>query len=285
VATTGAPSAAPPPAAPPPVDPAGAAFSVVVQTATAALPTTDTGGGTTGAPAGTTHTDAAPAIGILQPGAQGDSSGSASDSSGAASDGSTTSSPTPPQSATDTGTVFSVPTLAPASATAPAVDGTAPVAAGDDAPVAAQLGRQLAVLTNAPDGSQTMTLVVTPDDLGPVSIQATVTGGNLDLTLHGAHEHGRHALVEALPDLRRDLEAAGIALNRLEVGADADGDGSPWARAAQQQLADSRSGQQGRPGQPPAGSRSWATTNDHPGEGTSASTSDLSASSGVDVRV
>jgi flagellar hook-length control protein FliK len=149
--------------------------------------------------------------------------------------------------------------------------------------VAAQLGRQLAVLTGAPDGSSTMTLVITPDDLGPVSIQATVTDGTLDLTLRGAHEHGRHALADALPDLRRDLEAAGITLNRLEVGADTGTDGSPWARAAQQQLADSQGGQsrQGQPGSP----RGWAATGDHPGEGTSAPASDLSASRGVDVRV
>jgi flagellar hook-length control protein FliK len=174
-----------------------------------------------------------------------------------------------------------VPTVGSATAAAPA-----PLPAGRDAPVAAQLGRQLAVLTNAPDGSQTMTLVITPDDLGPVSIQATVTQGNLDLTLHGAHEHGRHALLEALPDLRRDLESAGISLNRLEVGADSDaGDTRPWARAVQQQLADSRSGQQGRPGQPAAAPRSWALTGDHPGEGTAARTSDLSAPSGVDIRV
>ena len=112
-----------------------------------------------------------------------------------------------------------------------------------DPPVAAQLSRQLAVLTNAPDGSSTMTLVITPDDLGPVSIEATVTGGTLHLTLHGAHEHGRHALADALPDLRRDLEAAGITLNRLEVGADTGGGSSPWARAAQQQLAGSAGGQ------------------------------------------
>ena len=129
-----------------------------------------------------------------------------------------------------------------------------------------------------------MTLVITPDDLGPVSIEATVTDGSLHLTLHGAHEHGRHALADALPDLRRDLEAAGITLNRLEVGADTGGGGSPWARAGQQQLAGSPGGQ-GRPGQPGGNPRGWARTGDHPGEGTPAPISDLSASRGVDVRV
>jgi flagellar hook-length control protein FliK len=175
--------------------------------------------------------------------------------------------------------------FAAAAPTAPAAPVTAvPTTAvpGGEPPVAAQLGRQLAVLTNAPDGSQTMTLVITPDDLGPVTIQATVTNGTLDLTLHGAHEHGRHALADALPDLRRDLEGAGVSVNRLEVGADAGEDSSPWARAAQQQLADSQQ-RQGRSGQPATVPRSWALTGDHPGAGSTARTSDLSTSSGVDV--
>ena len=102
------------------------------------------------------------------------------------------------------------------------------------------------------------------------------------LILRGAHEQGRMALLDALPDLRRDLEGAGVSLNRLEVGPDADGGSSPWARAAQQQLADSQHGQ-GRSGQPAAAPRSWALTGDNPGTGSTARTSDLSTSSGVDV--
>jgi flagellar hook-length control protein FliK len=208
--------------------------------------------------------------------------GAASDSGAQTSDGGTGGQGTASAPAPDVDPVFAAVAGAPAPPAAPVTAvPAAPVPAGEP-PVAAQLGRQLAVLTSAPDGSQTMTLVITPDDLGPVTIQATVTNGTLDLTLHGAHEHGRHALVDALPDLRRDLEGAGVSLNRLEVGADADGGSSPWARAAQQQLADPQHGQ-GRSGQPAAAPRSWALTGDHPGTGSSARTSDLSTSSGVDV--
>ena len=39
-----------------------------------------------------------------------------------------------------------------------------------------------------------------------------VSKGAVDLTLRGAHEQGRAALLDALPDLRRDLEAAGLSL-------------------------------------------------------------------------
>ena len=89
--------------------------------------------------------------------------------------------------------------------------GTAPAA-----PVAAQLARQIAVLRHAPDGAHTMTLVLTPDDLGPVTVQVTVSKGTLDLTLRGAHEHGRRgtprraARPAPRPRVRRaDLSARG----------------------------------------------------------------------------
>ncbi|WP_222265406.1 flagellar hook-length control protein FliK [Modestobacter marinus] len=176
-------------------------------------------------------------------------------------------------------------TSAPAPATATAGTSTAPSSADADQPVATQLGRQLAVLTEAPDGTQTMTLVITPDELGPVSIQATITDGTIDLTLLGAHEHGRQALAEALPDLRRELETAGLSVSRLEVGTDAGRDGDSWQRAGQQQLPDPRGGSQGQPGRAPADGRGWVRDDDQNGAGTPVRTADPSTSRGVDVRV
>ena len=85
------------------------------------------------------------------------------------------------------------------------------------------MARQVAVLRGGPDGAHTMTLVLTPDTLGPVEVQVTLQQGSVDLTLRGAHEHGRAALLDALPDLRRDLEAAGLTPSRLEVDRDSGG--------------------------------------------------------------
>jgi flagellar hook-length control protein FliK len=157
--------------------------------------------------------------------------------------------------------------------------------------VAAQLAPQLAVLRNAPDGTQTMTLVVTPDSLGPVAVQVTITEGTLDMTLHGASEHGRHALTDALPELRRDLESAGLTLSRLEVDADARRSNDQDTRSAQQLLADARSdrdargnGNGGQPSPRQDRSRAWAPPGSHLGEGGPVLTSAASASSGVDVR-
>ncbi|MQA34543.1 flagellar hook-length control protein FliK [Modestobacter roseus] len=160
-------------------------------------------------------------------------------------------------------------------------------------PVAQQLGRQLAVLSNAPDGSSTMTLVITPEELGPVSIQVTVTDGSLDLTLQGGSDAGRHALTDALPGLRRELEGAGLTLGRLAVDpATAD---LSNAQRSTQQLLDARTGQQGQfPGQQTAGQqgqpgqhdgrpRSGDSPADQAGGPAVLPATDQSASSGVDV--
>ncbi|MCU1604374.1 MAG: Flagellar hook-length control protein, partial [Modestobacter sp.] len=179
-----------------------------------------------------------------------------------------------------------VPGPAPATPLAP-TPATAASAPTRQAPVAAQLAPQLAVLHSAPDGSQTMTLVITPESLGPVSIQVTVTDGTLDLTLQGAHAHGRHALTEALPDLRRELESAGLTFSRLEVDAPTSGDDRAGGRTAQQQLADmlGNSGRQDRPTPHDSRPRPWAPPGTHFGEGGPVLASSSSASSGVDVRV
>jgi flagellar hook-length control protein FliK len=109
--------------------------------------------------------------------------------------------------------------------------------------VGSQIARQVAVLRGGPDGTQTMTLVLNPENLGPVEISVTVSKGIIDLTLRGAHELGRAALLDGLPDLRRDLESAGLNPSRLEV--DRDTGGSWLARHAGQQQADQQAQQHG----------------------------------------
>ncbi|GAB4082710.1 flagellar hook-length control protein FliK [Modestobacter muralis] len=187
-----------------------------------------------------------------------------------------------PAAAIDTDPAFTLGGAAPTASTAQAAAATAsPV---PQPPVAEQLGRHLAVLRSAPDGSQTMTVVVTPDDLGPVTIAVTVSDGTLDLTLQGAHDASRRALLDALPDLRRDLEGAGLSLSSLEVDTTS-GDAGPGSRSAQQQLLDARAGQQGsgQPGQQAPRGRAWGAAPEHLTTGTP--TTDTSTSSGVDVRV
>ncbi len=167
---------------------------------------------------------------------------------------------------------------APATAAVPDVDG-AP--RSDPAPpVGSQVARQIAVLHGGPDGAHTMTLVLTPETLGPVEVQVTVTKGSVELALRGASEQGRAALLDGLPDLRRDLEAAGLSCSRLEVDRET---GGSWLdrQPAQQQTSGERSGQHDRGDNR---SRPWGRPADSGGSGTSAP-ENRSTSSGVDVLV
>jgi flagellar hook-length control protein FliK len=176
-----------------------------------------------------------------------------------------------------------------ASGAAPAPVATATPAAGATGaaaalPVGSQVARQVAVLSGGPDGTQTMTLVLNPENLGPVEVSVTLSKGSVDLTLRGAHELGRAALLDGLPDLRRDLESAGLNPSRLEV--DRDTGGSWLSRHAAQQQADQQ-GFGNRPGQQDRGgerSRPWGSPADTPVSGPTPARH-RSTSSGVDVRV
>jgi flagellar hook-length control protein FliK len=175
---------------------------------------------------------------------------------------------------------------------------TAPVAATPAAPptpaaVAAQLVPHVAVLRGGPDGAQTMTVVLSPEELGPVQVQVTLDKGAVSLDLRGAHAAGREALMAALPDLRRDLQSAGLSCSRLDVDRDT---GGSWtsqqnsqqaSQQAQQQAAQQQAAQQqagDRAGGTGRGARPWVRPTDL-GAGRPAPASDVSASSGVDVRV
>ncbi len=142
-------------------------------------------------------------------------------------------------------------------------------------PVATQVAPVVAQLAGGPDGTHTMTLVLTPETLGTVEVRVTVSAGTVDLTLRHASEAGRAALLDALPDLRRDLESAGLSCSKLDVDRDS---GSSWTsqhQAAEQWAAAREAGTgRGRPwlrGDEPDGSRPAPVV--HP------------ASSGLDVRV
>jgi flagellar hook-length control protein FliK len=123
-----------------------------------------------------------------------------------------------------------------------------------------------------------MTVVLTPETLGPVEVQVTLSQGSVDLALKSATEAGRAALLEALPDLRRDLASAGLTCTNASVDRDA---GASWA-SAQQQATGDRAGQQG---QPDGRSRPWLRGSD-PDAGRSAPVATTAVpSSGLDVRV
>jgi flagellar hook-length control protein FliK len=168
---------------------------------------------------------------------------------------------------------------------APGADAAGATGADAAQPVSTQVARQVAVLRGGPDGAHTMTLVLTPDTLGPVEVQVTLQKGTVDLTLRGAHEQGRAALLDALPDLRRDLEAAGLSCSSLEVDRDS---GGAWLdrHSAQQQAAAQQQGfgDRGRQDRGEGRSRPWVGSADTGSSGPTPPPN-RSTSSGVDYRV
>ncbi|RFU22869.1 flagellar hook-length control protein FliK [Geodermatophilus marinus] len=118
--------------------------------------------------------------------------------------------------------------------TAGAAPATAPVGGpanpGPSAPVAGQVATHVAVLRHGPDGTHTMTVVLTPEHLGPVEVRVTLTDGVVDLAMRSATEAGRQALQDALPELRRDLQTAGLTCSGASVDRDA---GGGWGAAGQ----------------------------------------------------
>jgi flagellar hook-length control protein FliK len=180
--------------------------------------------------------------------------------------------------------VVAAPAVAPATAVAPVVATTA--AAAPPAPVAAQVAAQVVVLSQGPDATHSVTLVLHPDNLGPVHVQMTLDQGTVDLTMRGAHEHGRAALLDALPDLRRDLEAAGLTCAKLDVDRDTGGSWSSRHQSAQQQAAQQQWADQNRrrPEWSDGRVRPWSRTADS-GDSRQIPAPNRSTSRGVDFRV
>ncbi|MGY1683583.1 flagellar hook-length control protein FliK [Geodermatophilus sp. SYSU D01176] len=167
---------------------------------------------------------------------------------------------------------------------APALPTAAPVPVADPAapaapapPVSGQVAQQVAVLRTAPDGTHTLTVVLTPEALGPVEVQVTLSQGAVDLSLKSATEAGRAALLEALPDLRRDLASAGLTCTNASVDRDA---GGAWA-SAQQHAAGHRAG---RHGQSDGRGRPWPRGSDGDAD-RPVRVSTTPGQSGLDVRV
>ncbi|MFF3064696.1 flagellar hook-length control protein FliK [Oerskovia sp. NPDC057915] len=73
----------------------------------------------------------------------------------------------------------------------------------------AQVSGPVFQLLDAGDGDHVLTLSVTPDNLGPVTVRAHIAGGELRIELFAPHDAGREALRALAGELRRDL--AGIA--------------------------------------------------------------------------
>ncbi|MHC9044213.1 hypothetical protein ACYX8G_06515 [Microbacterium saperdae] len=99
--------------------------------------------------------------------------------------------------------------------------------------VAAQVSPVVLSIVQRPIGSHQLTMTVTPDTLGPVTVRAHVSaGGDVRVELLGATEAGREALRTIVTDLRRDLAAA-MPHASLTLGSGTTAEGGGTDRGAQ----------------------------------------------------
>uniref|UniRef100_UPI000B0FD0CE flagellar hook-length control protein FliK n=1 Tax=Cellulosimicrobium cellulans TaxID=1710 RepID=UPI000B0FD0CE len=92
---------------------------------------------------------------------------------------------------------------------------TAPASPPPAAPTLhAQVSGPVFQLLDAGDGDHVLTLSVTPEHLGPVTVRAHITGGELRIELFSPHDTGREALRALVADLRVAADAAGLPARR-----------------------------------------------------------------------
>ena len=106
--------------------------------------------------------------------------------------------------------------LAQALPAAPVVSDSATTTARLQSPVpssafAPELGARVSLL--AVDGVQQAELQLNPADMGPVSVQIVVDGGQAQVSFHAAHAETRQALEQSLPDLAAALQGQGLTLS------------------------------------------------------------------------
>lgn len=103
----------------------------------------------------------------------------------------------------------------------------APAAAQPPAPLQAQLAKPVFTLAAAGNGEHVMTMKVTPEELGTVTVRAVIGPEGVRMELF-ASDTGRDAVKAIMPDLRRELAAAGFnASLDLGTGARPDSQGAP----------------------------------------------------------
>jgi flagellar hook-length control protein FliK len=104
----------------------------------------------------------------------------------------------------------------------------APAAPQAPAPLNQQLAPPLLGLRTAGEGTHVLTLTVSPDAVGPVTVRAHVTGDTMRIELSAPTGQGTDALKAMLPDLKRDLAQGGLgsALTIASPGSDSSAAGS-----------------------------------------------------------
>ncbi|MGM7775714.1 flagellar hook-length control protein FliK [Arthrobacter sp. KNU-44] len=99
-----------------------------------------------------------------------------------------------------------------------------PTSLADPAKLLPQVSRPLFSLASAAPGAHVMTLKLSPEDLGPLTVRAHIEGAGVRIELFAPGEAGREAVRCILPELRRGLGESGFgaSLDLSEHNAPAD---------------------------------------------------------------
>jgi flagellar hook-length control protein FliK len=87
---------------------------------------------------------------------------------------------------------------------------TAQSTMADQLPVSHQLAGPVLSLRTAGNGSHQLTIALHPAELGPVNLHVKIVGDSMAIQLASTSEGAHDALREALPQLRQELQAAGL---------------------------------------------------------------------------
>jgi hypothetical protein len=99
-----------------------------------------------------------------------------------------------------------------------------PTPLADPAKLLPQVSGPLFSLASAAPGAHVMTLKLSPEDLGPLTVRAHIEGAGVRIELFAPGEAGREAVRCILPELRRGLGESGFgaSLDLSEHNAPAD---------------------------------------------------------------
>lgn len=84
------------------------------------------------------------------------------------------------------------------------------VQAPRDTPLVQQIGKPVLELAKAPQGDHTLIIKINPDNLGQVTVQASISENNVRIELIASNDAGRDALKNMMSDLRKDLAQTGL---------------------------------------------------------------------------
>ncbi|WP_146066095.1 flagellar hook-length control protein FliK [Cryobacterium sp. Y82] len=137
------------------------------------------------------------------------------------------------------------PTSVPLAVSTPTATVVAAPASATALPLAAQIMKPLFSLATAAPGEHVLTISVSPDNLGPVTVRAHVTGEGIRVELFAPTDLAREALRVILPDLRRDLAGSGLSA-QLDLSSDSQA-GNPSATRQPRSEVDGRNPDARRP--------------------------------------